>query len=166
MFRTGRTAFCLETMDLRNKLGLGMIEYSKRLSTIYRQRLWEGKWDSWEEYLFDIKEDPSVASRLRRLYELMIEEHGFPPERVVKAGGWSRLAEVLPMLKEKQSAEKWLGLCERAMTKTDIRRDYHEHKHGTDMLSCRHENSYLLRICEDCGIRVREFEEEKLKDNK
>jgi hypothetical protein len=135
------------------------LEVGRRLTRISRERLWQaGGWDSWEEYCADLRMSPTSASKLARIYRLLIEEWRMSPAKLAEAGGWTVIAEFLPAVKDRRGAEHWLELACR-MPRIDLRRTIHEETAGTDMLRCPHENCYYLKICRDCGLRVVEYEE-------
>lgn len=153
----GRTAYCVETLELKRNLEIGFLDLGRRLKDIAKGKLWAGKWDSWEEYLADLQISPASASKLVRIYSLLIEEHGFDPRQIAAAGGWTVVAEILPEIKDRREAEEWLHLAG-SLSRVDLRRTLTERRKGSNMLTCRHEHTFLLRICPDCGLRTREME--------
>lgn len=161
----GRSAFCLETIELKEKLELDFLELGRRLVEIYSRGLWEGMYSSYEEFLFDARVSRATDSKLRRIYCLMVREYRFSPAKIAKAGGWTMIAEVLPAIKNKESAEKWLDLASR-LERVDLRRTFKEEQTGVDMMTCRHVDSYVIRICRECGLRTQELEGKLLENEK
>lgn len=157
--QAGRTGFCTDTIELKERAEIEFLELGRRLCEISRGRLWRGGWDSWEEYLHELRMSQGTASKLMRIYQLLVERHGFSPANIASAGGWTVVAEVLPAMKEKHEAERWMDLARR-LSRTDLRRTFHEETKETNMLTCRHTDTYLLRICNECGLKMKVFEDE------
>jgi hypothetical protein len=156
----GRTSFCTETIELKLKLETDFLELGRRLIEIKMKRLYEGGWDSWSDFLDDMKIDDGVASKLMKIYGVFVNGCGFSPARIAKAGGWSRISEVLPLIKTYEDARRLFDMVTVMRNRTDIRRTVHEERTGTSMMTCQHRNTYTLIICRDCGVRLREFSED------
>lgn len=158
----GRTGFCMETLELKLTLEKDFVELGRRLFKIKSDGLWQGGWESWPEYLQEIKLKDSTASRLIRIYEQFVLQCGFAPAQIAKAGGWTVLAETLPMIKSREDAVYWFEVASGMRNRTDLRRTLHEEKHGTNMMTCEHKDTFTIQICRTCGLRTREYDEEKL----
>lgn len=156
----GGIGFCVETIEFKHKLEADFLELGRRLKEIKAKHLWEGGWDGWQEYLEDLRMDDGTAGKLMKIYGVFVQGCGFSPARIAKAGGWTRIAEVLPLIKTFEDAKRLFEMVVQMRNRTDIRRTVHEERAGTNMMICPHEHTYLLRICDDCGVRMREYEED------
>ena len=147
--------FCLDTIEIKQCTELGFIELGGRLMKIRDEKLWRGGWESFGEYLADMQWSEATGSKLIRIFQKFVLEWQFSHLQLAEAGGWTVVAEVLPVVKTKQEAKQWLANC-RKLSRTDLRRTIHEEKHNVDMVECKHADTYLLRICRGCGLRVSE----------
>lgn len=134
------------------------LELGKRLMKIRDEELYKPQWDSFHEYVGEVKMSESSASKLISIYEKFILKYQIDPERVLNAGGWSTVAEVLPMVKNKDDAEHWLSLGE-TLSRKDLRSEIEEKKRGVQQHECKHRDTYDIRICKDCGARIRLYED-------
>jgi hypothetical protein len=155
----GRTGICVETIELRQRLDIDLLELGRRLMEIKEKKLWQGAWDSFVEYLDDLKVNENTAYKIIRIYQLFIVECKLSPARVAKVGGWT-LAETLPAIKTTRDAMKWFDIASQMRNRTDLRRTLHEEKKGVNMMTCAHEDTYTIKICRDCGVRFQEFSED------
>lgn len=154
---TSDRKYCLEVIELKNQTECDFIILGRELSRIHREGKWRSGWGSYEEYLAEMKMAPSTASKLERIWTMIIEAGKIEPLRLAKAGGWSVVAQVLPQIKKTGEVERYVSMIEMYPTKTDLRRTLEEEASGKDMMRCRHENCYYLRICEDCNLRERVY---------
>lgn len=150
--------FCMETLDRLNSLQDNYMERAKDLYEIKQLSLYRPSWDSFEEYCMEIKslKYPSVM-KLIAIHEKFVLEYKISPARITKAGGWSNVAEILPVVENKDDAEKWLNKAEE-MPREHLRQDVKENKTGIDQSTCNHKGAYLIRVCTDCGMKERIYE--------
>ncbi len=150
--------YCNDTLKLRNEIETWFITVGERLYNIRQQQLYHPFWSSFEEYEMEFKWDPSQVSRLINIYKKFVLEYKIAPAQLIEAGGWTVLAETLPVIHSKADAEKWLKKT-KTHSRADIRKDIKEAK-GTLQKeeACKHRNSYLIRICEDCGLKERVYD--------
>ena len=92
------------------------------------------------------------------LYSKFILEYGFTHKQLVDAGGWSVLSEALPVIHSKKDAEHWLGEAQH-LSLRDMRTSIREARRGVEMASCKHDNTYIIKICSDCGDRQKIYDE-------
>lgn len=100
--------YCQETLRIKQSLELHFLELGKRLFEIREGKLFEPYWDSFTEYLMEMRLDATKASRLVNIYKTFVLKYEIEPQKLADAGGWSVLAEVLPMVKDKESADEWV----------------------------------------------------------
>ena len=145
--------FCEETITKKHLLEVGWIELCGRLKEIRDNGLYEGRWDTFEDFLQDPQMglDKSSASKMITIHEKFIIEYKMSPARIANAGGWSKVAEILPAVKDKESAEKWIDEAS-SLSKSDLRKQVNEERHP-ESIGCKHLNSYrvIMCCCRDCN---------------
>lgn len=149
--------YCLEVIELKQRTECDFIILGRELDRIKREEKWRAGWSSWEEYLVDMRLAPSSAYQIISIWKKLVEMGGIEPLRIAKAGGWTVVAKILPKVKEKDDAEKYISLVEAHPTRTALAQTLEEEERGSDMAKCRHEDVYYLRICRDCGLREQVF---------
>jgi hypothetical protein len=147
MSKTPSLNFCESTIELVQNIEGAFIELGKRLLRIRDERLWESNWESYEEFLSEIKISPGKASKICSVYEKFVVEYGVEQEKLAGVG-WSNLYSMLPAIKSKRDATEWVdkGMV---LRREDIEDEVREFKHG----KCDHKNFRELHIyiCNDCG---------------
>lgn len=150
-------SICQDAIELKKDIEVDFWTLGKMLFEIKEGKLWVAGWDSWEEYCMEFKfaNSDATISKLTRLHSVLVLEHKIPPARLAEAGGWSSLAEVLPMIKDDTSTKKVNELLEIAIKqpRKHLRTTIREMKRGEP---CKHKKKrlLLLDICEDgCGER-------------
>lgn len=151
--------YCQQTIALKHRLEGSFLALGERLMKIKVDCLYEGQWDDFEAFLDEIKLSTSTANRLIQIYEKFILEFKCAPARLAEAGGWTVVSDILPLAKDKKSADHWLDRA-KTLTRTDLRRDLTEARTKKEMAKCKHEDTYLIRVCRDCGLRERVYETE------
>lgn len=149
--------FCQKTITKMNEIEQDYIARAKDLHRIRQLNLYHPSWDSFEEFCMELKglKYKSVM-KLIAIYEKFVLEYKISPARIAQAGGWSTVAEVLPMVKEKHDANKWLNIAENS-TREHLRQDIKEAKSGIDMDMCKHEDMYVFCSCGVCGWKERVY---------
>lgn len=144
--------FCEETINQKHLLEMGWLELCGRLKEIRDNKLYEGRWDNFEDFLIDPQMglDKGSASKMITIHEKFIIEYKMSPEQIARVGGWSKVAEILPGVKNKKSAEVWMDKAA-ALSKADLRREIKEEK-NPDSIDCKHKHTrkLTLLVCEDC----------------
>ena len=149
--------YCNETLRLRHKTESLFLSHGERLFRIQTDKMYEPNYESFNEFLQDFKIDQSVASRLVNIFKKFVVEYGFSFEELGKTN-WTKLAEILTVVKTKKEAEIWLSKLEHLKRK-DIRDEITEKRTGIKMEKCKHLDYYDVRICKVCGIKVRKYEQ-------
>lgn len=144
--------FCEETIYQKHLLEVGWIELCGRLKEIRDKSLYEGRWDSFEDYLNDPQMglDKASASKMITIHEKFIIEYKMSPAQIAKAGGWSKVAEILPTVKDKKSAIEWIDKAS-SLSKSDLRKEVKEER-DPESIGCKHKRTrkLVLLVCEDC----------------
>lgn len=143
--------FCEETITKKQALEVGWLELCGRLKEIRDKGMWEGRWDSFEDFLHDPQMglDKGSASKMITIHEKFVIEYKMAPERIANAGGWSKVAEILPAVKDKKSAEEWLSNAA-SLSKSDLRKAVKEE--DGQGINCKHKHTrkLILTVCLDC----------------
>lgn len=142
-------SYCYETKKLVEQIESSFLVLAERLHKIYHQNLWQGEWDSWEEFTSDIKISRATASKLISVFDTYVLEYKMEPAELA-AAGWSGLYELLPMVTDKSTAEECVTKAT-TLRREEIREELREHKHG------RCDHSELVEVhfmqCKHCGYR-------------
>ncbi len=142
--------FCKETAILKGTIESAFLSLGERLRRIRMERLYQGQWSSFEEYCLDMKMPESTASKLISIYEKFIVNFGIEPELLLAAGGWSSVAEIVPVVHSKEEALYWIDKAT-VLSRPDLRIEVRIARTGIPPEKCSHLNSYTLKICRDCG---------------
>lgn len=144
--------YCAHTIAFKHYIEKQWLELAGQLKEIRDKELFLGRWDSFEDFLSDpsMGMDKSTASKMITIHERFILEYKIDPSKISQVGGWSKVAEILPAVKDKKSAELWLENAS-SLSKSDLRAEIKEHKHP-ESLDCKHKKTrkLVLLICEDC----------------
>lgn len=148
--------FCKETIEKKHFLEVGWIELCKRLKEIRDGELYAGRWDNFEDFLKDpaMDMDKGTASKMITIHERLITEYAIAPEKIAEVGGWSKVAELLPVITDKASAEEWLSNAA-TLSKADLRKSVKEAGGKAGSIACKHENSYeiVMKCCRNCDYK-------------
>lgn len=156
-------SFCEQTLEMEKVISSAFLVLAERLHRIRNEHLYESGWDSWMDFCLEFKElSPSSISKLVSVYQTFIENFGFSKDDLTSAGGWTKLYQISKYVKNKVEAESWLKIAE-ISSRSDLEKHLKEAKTGVVMAECSHKNTYTVLICEDCGERIRVYEEDKLK---
>lgn len=139
-----------ETKKLKNGLEEGFLHLGERLYRIKEKKMWEEDYGSYAEFLMDLKVSEATASKLVAIYSKFVLEYKFSYEELAPCS-WSSLYSLMPLA---TSRSKALALVEDAqqLKRGDVEEKMRSEKHP----DCKHIDSFLLRICPDCGFRHRE----------
>lgn len=149
--------YCVDTINQKNALERSYLVLCRRLHTIKLHRLYEANFDNWEVFLEELRIDKGSAERMIRIYQRFILELDISPEKIETAGGWSVVAELLPIAKDKETAEEALVFASMSRKK-DVRMYVNEKLGKVPAGICSHENTYTVCICRDCHDRWQEHE--------
>lgn len=154
--------YCKETLKLKDDIELHFVEFGERLSRIRELELYQPNYETFGEFCKELKIHESKASKLINIYDLFVVKYKFKPVQLSRAGGWSVLATVLPVIKSKKDAIHWLAEAQYC-TKDDLEISVREVRKGIDMSKCKHKDTYQIEICRICGERKQIYKEVKKK---
>lgn len=144
--------YCSEAIVLKKHIEESFISLGEHLYKIKEEGLFSPQWSSWDEFLREMKLSLNTGNKLIQIYTTFVLEYGFSAEDLVSAGGWTVIAEVLPVVQGRDDAENWLMMCEN-LSREDLRKEVRESKTGVDMGSCKHKDTYVIKVCRTCGER-------------
>jgi len=145
--------FCMETIALKSAIEGSFLELGKRLFTIREKEMYLPSYETFEEFSLELKMSRATVSKLVNIYQLFVLKFGIPETRLLQAGGWSNVAELLPVVNTKAQAIKWLEKAE-ALTRADLRIALTTKKTGIDPADCEHDKDFfVLKICRTCGLK-------------
>lgn len=148
-------SYCRKTIELVENIEGAFISLGERLHKIHTERLWEGQWGSYEEYLGEMRLSKSKASKIESIYSTYVLEYEVAPEKLSKVG-WSSLYSMLPAVTSKKSAKEWV---EKASTlrREELEDEVREIKLGSP---CEHDEveDLHLQVCLKCKKHFRVYE--------
>lgn len=147
---------CIAAIEAKKDIEWKFIELGKMLYTIKNDRLYEAGWSSWEEYCMELKLAQPTISKLFRIYEVFVLHYQIEPLKLAEAGGWSSVAELLPLIDQetttKARVRELLGLAT-DQPRHDLRKTIADERRGKP---CTHKKTrfLILEICDDgCNER-------------
>ncbi len=149
--------FCNRALELKTALESNFLVLGEYLYQIKEGCLYEPNWQSWQEFSWELKMSENSINKLMQIYKTLILGYGFTHQQILTAGGWSMVAEVLPMITSKKDALKWLTAASN-LTRGDLRKEIKEAKTGLPMAACSHKNTFTMRVCRDCGEKHEVFD--------
>ncbi len=144
-------AVCDEAIALKWSIESSFLDLGNLLYRIKECGYYEPQWQEWGVFLEELKMSESQVSRLINIYLKFVVEYNFAPEQIVKAGGWTTVAKLLPVSTTKAKAEKYLQLAS-TLTRKDLDIELREERDG----ECDHKDDevYILKVY-SCGFRER-----------
>jgi hypothetical protein len=145
---------CEKTLSLKNDIEKGFLVLGKNLHKIREEELYKCQWLKWEDYLDDMKMSSSTASKLITIYEKFILEWKIDEKTILNMGGYSNAYTLIPMLKGKEDDEVKEKIREFSLlSRSDLEQKKNEEITGVNRDTCKHKDTYLLKICRDCGYK-------------
>jgi len=144
--------FCQQTIELKEDIENQFLVLGQRLLQIREKRLYEAGYETFDLFSMELKMSGSTISKLINIYALFILKYGFEKKKLTQAGGWTVVAEVLPLIKTKEDAKYWLNKAS-LYSRQDLRIALTEKKTGVDQVKCKHKDSYTITICRTCALR-------------
>jgi len=137
-------------IQLSQQLEFNYLEFGKQLKTCRDDTVFSPEYETFPAFLQEMKLTQGTASKLINIYEKFVVEYDIPQKRLAEAGGWSVVAEILPIVNNKKEAKEWVEKAVRLRRK-DLRKEVKEKKTGVSMANCKHEDTYLIEICRTCS---------------
>jgi hypothetical protein len=149
--------YCNQAIEIKKQTEIGFIMLGQYLHNIREQKLYEGQWDSFPEYLQDMNLPDGTASKLINIYKKFVLEFQIPEQRLIDAGGWTKIATLLPIVTNKEDAEEWIHKAS-VLSIRDLQKEIKENETGVEMKACPHTDTFLIRVCRDCGDKFEVYE--------
>lgn len=134
-----------ETIDLVKQIETRFLELGARLFHIREKRLWEGTYDSYQEFLDAAHINPGHASILAKIHQYYIVDGGKKQETLAGIG-YSNLYEAIPLI-EKEGIDSAVIKAE-TLTRAEIKDEVRDQKHGDHTHELGEER---FGICTKCG---------------
>lgn len=148
--------YCMSTLKLKSDLEMGFLVLGEHLYKIRTESLWESSWDSWRAFTDELKLSKNTINKVIKIYEVFVLKFAFPNDYIANAGGWSLVADLLPVTEngDRKNALHWLHLATQ-LTRSDIRRELTEARTGIPQLTCQHKHTHQITVCNDCGVHMK-----------
>ena len=144
--------FLQETLVLKRNLESNFLELGARLQKIRDERLYEGIYDSFKEFLEEARLTESFASRLITVHNRFIAGFHMKPEELSDVG-WSSLYQIAKHTEDEVEAKELVGLA-KTLRRVDLEDELRERRTGcTDHQFG--EERLVLQRCVNCGKWVR-----------
>ena len=150
--------YCEYALSLRDSIETQFLLLGEALYKIREQGLYKSQWETFDEYTMELKGfSPASISKLINIYRKFVLEYKIPIQKLSQVRGWTLLADTLPHVHDSHSANEWV---EKAVVlgRRDLNREIQEQKSGKPQLKCKHAETYLIRVCKECGMRERVYE--------
>lgn len=138
-----------DTLKLRDTIEGAFIALGERFYKISEQSLWHGVYESYAEFLTDMRVSESTASKLMQVYKVYIVEYKIAPAKLAKIG-YSNLYMAIPLI-AKQGVEVAIekaGSLRREDIEDEVREEESECKtHDWEKVT--------IRVCMTCGKKER-----------
>lgn len=145
--------YCEETIKFKNNIEASYLALCARLHKIKTERLFEASFETWEMFLEELRVDRATAEKMVKIYDLLVLNYKISPAKIEEAGGWSVVAEILPIATSKEEAEEALEYAKGARKK-DVRIYVTQKRNGLVVQTmCMHKDTYVVEICRECGDR-------------
>lgn len=143
--------YCMQTIEADRHTEQAVLALAERYYRIHALKMYEPAWSSFEEYCMEIKgRDYSSVMKLIDIHAKFVIQYKISPKELSQVGGWTVISELLPVIKSKADATKWIERA-KELPRQHLRAEVREHKKGITAATCAHHNTYLLRVCKDCG---------------
>lgn len=137
--------FCRDTIDLVKSIETRFLELGARLYKIQEERLWEGSYDTFKDFLAEARITPGNASILSSIHRSYIVEGGIKQEELAGVP-YSNLYEAIPLI-EKEGVTSAAVKAE-TLTRAEIKDEIYDHKFGSHTHTIKDNRRFA--VCE-CG---------------
>ena len=119
--------FCRDTIELVKAIETRFLELGARLYKIAEEKLWEGQYESFNDFLQNASINKGTASKLVSIHRSYVVEGGVKVEQLAGVP-YTNLYQAIPMI-EKEGAARVATLAE-TLTKEEIKEELREQKFG------------------------------------
>lgn len=143
---------CTEALKLKKNIEMNFIVLGEYLLKIREEKMYEGQWDSFGEFLEEMHLSEPTANKIINIFKTFVLQYNVPRKEIADAGGWTKLYVTLPLVKSKKDALHWIEQSS-VLSIRDLSKEVKERETGIEMRKCKHADTYTIRICRDCGDR-------------
>lgn len=153
-----RHNYLRETIGLKDELEKGFLVLAERLKKIRDEILYEGNYDSFEDFIAELDMSRSTCYKLIAVYEKFILLGELDPQEVAKRG-WGNLSMFSNMIGTKEKAREVFELVS-PLSRSDAIKTLHEMKTGIAMATCSHADLEDIHFteCRQCHERIKVYE--------
>ncbi len=143
--------FVQDTINFVKSIELNFLVLAERLHKIQTEEMYLPNYDTFTDFLKEININNSVASRLIKIHTTFVENYGIKHQELLEVGGWSKIAEILPVATTKKKAELWLTYA--SVNPQSVLRQMIKEKilKKKPTLTCN--DFYIIKICRDSGSK-------------
>ena len=152
-----RYKYCQEAIELKKNIEKNFLNLAECLYFIKKEALWQDAYSSWDEFCDELGLNNSTIHRLITVYEVFVIKYDIPRNEILQSRGWSVLSETVPLIGSKRDAKAWLHKAS-TLSLRDTRKEVLEAKLGIPEMECKHEETYIIKICSKCGQRERIYD--------
>ena len=129
----------------------------KRLKKIREDRLYEGSYETFAEFLKEMDISEGTASKIIAVQSFYGDKHNINRKKLAEAG-WSKLYSLLKLTDEDDSSKKVEAIVEKGITlwRSDIEDEIREHVTGC--VNHQWGERIVLRKCIHCSKKIRDDE--------
>lgn len=145
-------------MRLHLQIEGAFLELGERLRRIREEKLYEGEYQNFDEFLLEAKISKATASKLIIVYETFILKFKMPV-KMLSGVGYSSLYAIAGHVDTKDKAQE---LVERAsmLTRDDLQDSLREEGPGVQLCAHSKKDKRIIEVC-SCGRRKRRYDLEE-----
>lgn len=136
-----------ETIDLVKQIETRFLELGARLYKVQQEKLWDGEYDSFMEFIDAAGLKRPFATILTTIHKVYVVEGRVSAPKLA-AAGYSKLYDAIPLLEGADT--KTVVAKATLLTLSELRDEVRDENHA----ECKHEN--IIQICADCKKRIYE----------
>jgi hypothetical protein len=147
-----------ETLGLKSDIEGAFLQLGERLKKIRDDKLFEGEYQNFDEFLLEAKISKATASKLIKVYETFVIGYRMPVKKL-SGVGYTSLYAIAGHASSKERAEE---LVERASILTRDHLEQSLKEEGGGQARCLHPRGErrTVEVCGACGFRKRVYEKE------
>lgn len=154
---TNNQKFVRDTIELKHKIEGAFIDLGARLKKIRDEKLYEGSYSNFAEFLVEMDLSEGTASKIIAVQSFYSEKHKISREKLAQAG-WSKLYTMLKLTDDSTPKNEVEKVVQKGIElwRPDIEDEVREHVTGCT----KHDfgDIITIRVCRKCGKRINTHE--------
>jgi len=142
-------AYLRDTVQRVRSFGQSLLEASEQLYRVKTEKLYEGYYNSWDEFLEDADINRTMAERITQVYKHFVLEGGKSIDEI-KGLGYSKLYTARDLI-DTVGVDKTLAMV-KTLKRREIEEELKEDKHGVHACEA---GSERWGVCQTCGKFIR-----------